>query len=477
LAAVTILTAGPAAAALDNGEAAVSNQPTLTGTTALATDVINLPNSFVDEDSGSSASASVFGPMADIELDTAANIRPFVSSLQAVAQVDFVDSLFVEAAGVDSGTGLIVEVAWQVDGSTGVSGGSLIRSQGRLQLDNLNGTQWRRATRNFAAPVEDPLGTVVFPYPVMAGQIEMNNIRLRAVAEAFCGLPGSVHFAPWNESASAGMTVQFLGAVNVTTADGTELLQWTTSSESGLVYGFRDDLPPPSKPRVRINPSTGGGWFTSLSWPSVSGEFYTVLASGDLLHWREETEVLGTGNVIHIDLFRGGPARFFKLAARVGPGHPADQPEPALLLAVPFAADRPFIPLTWSSTAGEACELLTGTNLSHWQVARRTAGNGQPLTIYLEAADRSRFFRLVNTSGSPAPTLRAGPKVTSVSRFAWQTRHWENYRLEYSEDLRTWRPETRLNGNGTVSGTGGAVYFDLPATSKWRFYRVASWLK
>ncbi len=346
-------------AALENGEVVVNAEPPATGQTSTAAQSIALI--VVDAPIGS---AALLGPMTAIDhrASGAINSAAFQSFSLATSLVDFVDNLVVNAEGIATGTQLIVEVGWTVNGAVSISSPPQITTRSRVLLEAAGidldpdpeappppKQSWTRDASNFVPEVSDPEGLVTFEFLVRAGTPQPGNIRLRTVAGIQCGGPGSNIFSSYLASASADLTVDFVGATRVKTAEDIELYRWTTAAASALDYGERDD-DPPATPVLTVGPSAGGPGFVNLSWDTMIGEYYLVQATTDNSGWGPVTEVRGTANPVSIDLFQEDTVLAYRLIPQFGIGNPDSSPR------------RPVLRIT-----KEAAAMRVAWQTNHWE--------------------------------------------------------------------------------------------------------------
>lgn len=318
------------ATGLENGELYANGAELLGGATNSAAEPINM----VLQTPDFSAGASLSGFMTPIELEASGSIDTNRNQLvsQATSLVEFVDNLVVNAEGIAAGTELIVEVAWTVSGTTFFDGPNNVdqRSKVLVQADGVDLDPdpdapdpppqiWTHDVSNFETEILSEFGEIRFEFLVQAGTPDPGNIRLRAAAGML--VFGSVFDGQFTANALANLTVTFVGATNVKTAEGQTLYRWDTNAHSGLDYGMRDE-DPPLIPEITVGPSTGGPDLLKLSWFSAADEYYIVETTTDNTTWTPLTEVLGTGSIVDIDIFLDDAVLDYRLVVHAGNGSP-----------------------------------------------------------------------------------------------------------------------------------------------------------
>lgn len=338
LAPIILSTALSAQGALERGEVRANTLTPVTGQTADAIESLNLV--VVDDPRGS---ARATGTMDSIDLTTSANITStkLQSYSETASLVEFVDSLYVTAEGIDPGTELIVTVAWNVSGNTSFSSSQAITTRAKIVMtaegidldkddDEFVPKQaWTRDQSNFVTDVTDPFGQVTFEFLIKAETLQEGNIRLRAAAGSVCGGSGSRLTGTYSSSSSSNLKLDFVGATSVKTTDGSELYRWETNARSKLEYGFRDE-DAPVIPDLVIDDSPSGPSLVKLSWDSAAAQYYEVQATKGNDLWVTITEVPGTGGDVAIDLLRDSRVEGYRLVPHPGSGSGRAFPEPEL---------------------------------------------------------------------------------------------------------------------------------------------------
>ena len=369
---------------LDLGEATTAAGESDFGSTPTTTDELDLAS--ISRIPGI-ASATLRGSMTDFDLTTGGNVNDLFRGSVATAQVDFVDRLTVNSPQVAPGTPLIVEIAWSVSGSVVMGGDSTILKQSALLLRSSSDDEWLRQNQNFGTPTVDPYGEVALEFELNAG--EPTSFWMRAVAGVGLGFQGSDYInGSNNASAGASMNVQFNGAINVKTTNGVELFQWTTISDSGLDYGFRDDVPLLAQtPVLSVSHSPFGPEFVRLTWDRLAGEFYLIEQYDQSHGWILFNEAVGDGVSTFLDLPRDNQHGLFRITALVGPGNPSDTPlDPFWSLTQP-PGDPSQVRVSWLTKHWETYEVETSSDGENWLFAESVDGDGGAAIVDLPATN------------------------------------------------------------------------------------------
>lgn len=401
LAPIILSTALASQAALERGEVRANTKTPVTGQTIEADEAINLV--VIDSPRGS---ARASGTMSSVDLNTSANIssEKLQSYSETAALIEFVDSLYVTAEGIEPGTDLIVTVAWNVSGDTSFDSSQAITTRSKIVMtadgidldkedDEFVPKQaWTRDQSNFVPDVTNSFGQVTFEFLIKAETLQEGNIRLRAAAGSVCGGSGSRLTGTYNSSSTSHLNVEFVGATNLKTTDGSELYRWETNARSKLEYGSRDE-DAPVIPDLTVGESTGGTSLVRLSWDSSASQYYEVQVSKDDQNWETVTEVPGDGGTVNIDLLRDPKNLSYRLQPHPGSG--SGRPFPTPQLMVFKAGDKVRVAFLTDGRGVYSLELLDDSG--NTTTVNAALGNGGVAWFDFTPRAGTRLFQVTGT--------------------------------------------------------------------------------